>query len=454
MPKPQFMARLASNDLSRVTSGPGDSLRLEDSKTGQKTEQTMRWLWIVLAVTLCIKAYLQPITHTVYPVFEAGSQSWRANQNLYVRSVYEYEYSPPFAAAFVPFTYFATWSGGALWSLLNVALLYWSLRVLIRDVFPDSWSARQQSLFSILVVIGSARGFWSAQSNTLVFALVAGAASAIARRRWWAASFLLTIPIYIKVWPVAAALLLMACWPRQLIGRFVAAMATIAAFPFLTKPASIVVWQYQNYFQVLTGAMQLRERYRDLWMLWEILCPPVIPQAYVILQLGMAVAALAMCLWQLQHAPSRRHVLTSILGIWVSWQLTLGPGVERNTFCLVAPLIAWGLITSFCSGERLLSRCLIASAFAMTMLFSFGAVERLLEPVFPEVLAALPVGVVLFAAWLVLHVRSEARPVDALAVFSGESRLQHADASQVRPPALSTGRLTFALQKHGHALHA
>lgn len=416
MSEVQFTKSIADVGASREVAPFADPDLVRDAHA----RRSIPWIWAVLAISLCVKTYLQPVTHTVYPVFVAGSQSWRADRNLYVRSVYEYEYSPPFAAAFVPFTYFAIWSGGILWSLLNVGLLYWSLRALIRDVFPDKWSGRQQLVFSILVVAASARGFWSAQSNMLVFALIALAASAIARRRWWAASFLLTIPVYIKVWPLAAAMLLMACWPRQLIGRFVAAMAAIATLPFLTKPASIVVWQYRNYFEALTGAMQLRELYRDVWMLWEIVCPPVIPHAYLLLQLGMAVAALTMCLWQVQHAPSERHVLTSILGFWVAWQLTFGPGVERNTFCLIAPMTSWGLITSFSSRDGLFSKMLIASSFGVTTLLSFGAVERSIEPYFPAILAAVPVSVMLFATWLVLHVRREARPALAVALPSGD----------------------------------
>ena len=395
------------------------------------------WLWTALAIALCVKTYLEPINHSVYPVFEAGGLSWRADRDLYVRSDFEFEYSPPFAAAFAPLTHFTTAFGGCLWSVLNVVLLCWALRALIRDVFPDRWTARQQWLFSILVAVSSLRGFWAAQSNMLVFALIAGAASAIARRRWWAAAFLLAIPIFVKVWPVAAAMLLMACWPRQLIGRMAVSCTAIAAFPLLTRPASIVLWQYGNYFEALSGPIMKREPYRDFWMLWEVLYPPVLPAVYLGLQLAMALAALGLCLWQVRRAPSERHALTFILGIWCVWQLAFGPGVERNTICLIAPMMSWGLITSLQQPESRVSRGVMFAAFTVTTLFSFGAFERLLKPTFPAVLGALPVGVLLFATWLVIQARRT----------SGDCSVQPAGVSLAPGPADSSATCTAPLRK-------
>ena len=67
------------------------------------------------------------------------------------------------------------------------------------------------------------------------FVLVGFAGIAILDKRWWLAAFLLAIPVHIKVWPLAAALLLAACWPRRLAWRLPIAFVAVAALPLLVK---------------------------------------------------------------------------------------------------------------------------------------------------------------------------------------------------------------------------
>lgn len=364
-------------------------------------QRTARAVWISLAIALALKAVVAPLHHTTYPCFEAGTLCWWGDRDMYDYEVcrYEYRYSPTFAVLFTPFAMLPTWCGGLSWSLLNVGVLYATLRVLVRDIFPTIWSPRQQSLFLLLVAAGTARSLWAGQSNTLVFSLVALGVGAIIRQRWWMAALLLSLPVYIKVWPIAAALLLVACWPRALVARFTVTMMALAAVPFLTRPFAIVLGHYRVWIEALIGPMQVRHIYRDFWTIWETVHPPVDPRAYMLLQLATAAVVLALCLWGRWKFPTDRHALTQLLGLWTAWQLLFGPGTERNTICLIAPLTTWALVASF---DARRGRVLTVLAFALTTLFSFGVFERWLQDAFPAILTAIPVGVLLFAVWLVL----------------------------------------------------
>lgn len=387
-----------------------------------------RWaliLWLALAAAVCVKAGVRPGENTVYPVFAAAARHWWADMPLYAdyqqsEGIDGYRYSPAFAVAFTPLAVLPDRLGAALWGLVSIGMLFWSLRVLVRDVLPGDWTPSREAAFLTLALIGSAVGIWSGQSNAIVPALVALALAAIVRGRWWAAAWLLAIPVFIKLWPLAIVLLLVACWPRQLIGRFAAACAALAAAPFLTRPFDKVVWQYSEWYASITGPLQGRwGGYRDAWTVWENLCPASSGLAdwnqaenrhvYMALQLASAAAVLGWCLWQRRRLASTGHLLALIYAMWASWQLFLGPGTEQLTYGLIAPATSWAVVVSF--AERR-ARWLTVAAWAMLALLAAGDIEKTALAVFPAGKMLLPLGVTLFVAWLVWHERGEGRPAE------------------------------------------
>ena len=363
-------------------------------------------LWIILAIAAGVKAIIQPSSHTVYPVFAAGARHWYADMPLYVD--YEgldlFRYTPTFAVAVTPFGVFPDIIGGVLWNLASVGVLLWSLRILVRDVFPGSWPPWREAAFLGLTLVGSVRGVWAGQNNALLFASAAFGMAAIARKRWWMASLLLALPVFIKVWPIALVLLLMACWPRQLIGRFVVAVAALALVPFLTRPPTVVLAAYHQWWEMLVSTGPVRwPGYRDAWTIWEQIVQPVSHLGYVAMQLGTAGLVLGWCLWQRRRTTSARQLLTLIMSIWVAWQLLFGPGTERLTYLIIAPMVAWALVTSYAErGGRMLSLV----AWLMTGILGTGGAERALLPYFSAAPAILPAGVVVFVVWLVIHARN------------------------------------------------
>lgn len=359
-------------------------------------------LWGILAVAAGVKACVQPHRHTTYPIFARAAQHWWADETLYgdPSNSDQYRYSPTFAIAMTPFGLLPDRLGGALWNVCSAVLLVWSLRVLVREVLPGKWPPWREGLLLGLTLVVATRGIWSGQSNALLLAMVFFSLAAIRHEKWWAASFLLSATFFIKIWPMALILLLAACWPRQLSWRVPLACIPLALVPFLTRPFHVVCQQYYTWYQFLTQIQHARwPGYRDAWTIWEECWPPVNAPVYLVLQLAAAGALLAWCLWQRRRSHEVGAVLTAIVSGWAAWQLLFGPGSERLTYLLLAPMASWAVLVSW---QERRHRILSISAWLMLGILGTGGVERSLSSWFPIAPAILPLGAVAFAIWLAL----------------------------------------------------
>jgi hypothetical protein len=342
-------------------------------------------LWLALAGVIVVKTVQNPENHSTYPLFHDAALAWWQGVNVYDRNVFggDYRYGPSFAMALLPIAWLPYRLGAVLWALLNIGVAFAAIVALAKRILPGMQSPLARSLLLIFALFPSVHCLYSCQTNLLVFSLVVFAAIAVLDKRWWLAALLLAIPVHIKIWPLAGALLLAACWPRRLAWRLPLALAAVAALPLLVKPPTEVLEQYLYWYRHLVGPAQIRHTYRDAWTIWELFTKPVDPRLYVLLQLAAAAAALGLCVWQSLRMPPQRLVLF-VLACWTSWQLVCGPGTERNTFALIAPLTGWAVVISFQEGR---GRWLILAAV--------GGVEELL----PCFKAMHPVGVLLFFTW-------------------------------------------------------
>ncbi len=416
-------------------------------------------LWAALAVAVCVKVALLGSEHSVYPVFAAGARHWWADMPLYdnyqfTEHIDGFRYSPTFAVAVTPLYLLPSCLGSMAWELLNLVLLVCGLHVLVRDVLPGDWPPQREGVFLTLTLIGSTVSIWSGQSNALTLALILFGLAAVRRERWWTAALMLALAVAVKLWPIAIVLLLMACRPRQLTGRFLAVCGILAFVPFLTRPPEIVAGQYQQWYSALVGP--LRDRwpgYRDAWTVWEQLAALLHCQAnqltahfaFMGVQLLTAAGVLGWCLWQrrrleigtapiggnaplptcgrcpashelhLSAAPRvgqsqpSGHLLTLLLSMWASWQMLFGPATEQLTYIIIAPSAGWAVMVSLAEKR---ARWLTVTAWAILALLAAGDIENAVLDVFPAGKVLLPTGVVLFVGWLVWHERGDAYRVN------------------------------------------
>ena len=371
------------------------------SSDNQRSEGTNRLvrglaigLWLVLAVVIAGKTLQNPENHSTYPLFRDASLAWWNGVSVYDRDVFggDYRYGPSFAMVLWPIARLPSEIGAVLWALMNVAVAFGATLALARRVFPGMKPPLARNLLLAVSVFPSAHCLYSSQTNLLIFSLVAFAAIAILDERWWLAALLLAIPVHIKVWPLAGALLLVACWPRRLAWRLPIALAAIAALPLLAKSPEWVYQQYFQWYQHLIGPAQIRHTYRDAWTIWELISAPVNPRLYAGLQLATAAMALGQCLWHARRAPPERRVLF-VLACWTAWQLVFGPGTERNTFALIAPLTSWALVVAVLKQR---APWWMGLSFLLTIL---AAMVGRGEDVLPWLKALHPVGILLFFAW-------------------------------------------------------
>ena len=213
---------------------------------------------------------------------------WLADLNMYKGSCHEFRYGPTFAFLFTPLTLLPVRLGALVWMWMNLATFAWTMRALVRDILPGRWNADQEGTFLLLALLTTYRGFWTAQTNMLIVTCLVAALLAAAQRRWALAALFLAIPVHIKIWPLAAALLVIACWPRALIVRFGAALLAVAALPMLLKWPSLVWARYADWYRALVGPMQIRHDYHDMWTVLETFQRPD-HTAYAILQLSSGV---------------------------------------------------------------------------------------------------------------------------------------------------------------------
>lgn len=384
-----------------MTSLPGESPRAR------------MWLWIglscwvALAGATAVKTFVRPERHTVYPLFQEAGQNWIHGRPLYVRAVVggdnEFFYSPAFASALAPISHLPLVWGSILWSTLCLALLLASLRsfysVAIASWRPDL----AEGQFLGLAAITTIQGGWSGQTNSLVLAFILWGACALLQGRPWRAAFCLAIPVYIKVWPIIAAALLGVRYWRTLPFRLAAAIVLVGLVPYLTAAPQTVTKAYSDWGARLVRRDQGNARYpgfRDAWTILENTtgAPPV--NVYKIAQALMGLGVLAWCLRNARQNWHAERWIVSTLSWWTVWQLLLGPGTERLTYGIAAPVVAFAVLDS---PRRSAWSCVAWAVWLATGLLGTGDVERSLLKVWPAAEVITPGGVALLGIWLVGH---------------------------------------------------
>ena len=368
-------------------------------------------LWIALAVIIAVKTIQNPDNHNTYPIYRDAARAWWHGENVY-DAVYfgsDYRYGPSFAMAILPLAWLPDLAGAVIWALLNVGIAYWATAAICRRILPGMATPRLRNFVLVATILPAAHCLYASQTNVLVFALAAFAAIAILDKRWWLAALLLAIDVHIKVWPLAVALLFMTCWPRRLTWRLPIALLAVAALPLLVKPPRVVLEQYVQWYQHVAGLVSNRHlAYRDAWTIWELISSPVNPRLYSLLQLAGAAAMFGLCLRQSFRLKPQRLVLF-VLVCWTSWQLVFGPGTERNTFSLIAPLTGWAVVVAVAERRAawlMVSSYLLALAPAMRGIEDLHRILQIMHPL----------GVLLFFAWFLWWNGSRKGELSAISV--------------------------------------
>ncbi len=331
--------------------------------------------WLIAFAVVAIRVLVQGAEkHSVYPPYMLAAHRWLAGQDLYTPDNLKFRYSPLFAVGFTPFTYLSDRLGAILWRLINVGVFAIGLRWCSRTLLPRIGANAMSILFLIalpLVVPSLNNG----QTNPLMTGLILCAFAALAHEMWTFSAALLVLAIFLKLYPLAAALLLVALYPKRLGWRFIALLLGGIALSFCLQSPPFVVRQFAGWFEYLRDDLRLDlppdAAYRDLRLVLNVSGLHPDPLLYFVLQMASAAAIAIACVYAKRRGIARNDLLLITCSFASCWMLLLGPSTESCTYALAAAPIGWFFLQS--SARPRFYRITLWSAAALLIVGFVGA---------------------------------------------------------------------------------
>ena len=182
-----------------------------------------------------------------FAIFRSASHNLARGADLYLLRPEQaqdlFKYSPTFAVLFAPFAIFPPFVGLALWNVTGALLLFLALQKLL--------PAREALGAQAIVYLAMLRNAQSAQSNSLIAALMIFAFMAMEQGRWRRAAGYIGVGAAIKVFPLVAGLLAV---PHRAWRRFAVVLGMVgvvlAALPLLMTDVATLEWQYRSWWSL------------------------------------------------------------------------------------------------------------------------------------------------------------------------------------------------------------
>ncbi len=323
-------------------------------------------LWTALIVGVLIRSLLKPGSGTVFPIFHTAGGRWLHGENLYSGGT-DYLYSPLVAALLSPLALLPLWLANIVWRLAVVGAYLAAVRAWLRDGTSRISAKSHAAVFLILLPL-SVGSINNAQSNPLVIALVMFALIASRGSRWLLAALCIAVVAYLKIYPLAAGLLLAVLFPRQFTWRLGAALVALGALSFVLQKPAYVLEQYQNWAatrSVDERHYDVMNRPRDLWTLLYACGIELNLRLYFFIQILGGACIAALCLFGRLKGWGTDRLLTLIFTLVSCWMLLLGPATESATYIILAPAVSLALVEAFSRPFPTWMRALVTTAFTI-----------------------------------------------------------------------------------------
>ena len=323
-------------------------------------------LWTLVITVLFVRTILKPGSQTVFPIFHTAGGRWLNSKNLYQGGT-EYRYSPLIAAFFVPFSLLPMWLANLVWRGLNVALYLGAVGTWLRRGTSRIPAGNQAFVFLLMLPL-SIGSLNNAQSNPLLIAVIMSALIAARNERWTSAALCIGFVTYLKVYPLAAGLLLTLLFPKKFAWRLAAALLALGALSFILQRPAYVLEQYRSW--VATRSVDERHYSvitapRDLWMLLRVFGIELNLRFYFVVQILGGAAIAALCLFGRLRGWATDRLLTTVFTLVCGWMLLLGPATESATYILLAPAICLAAVEAFSRPFPGWMRSLLAAALVI-----------------------------------------------------------------------------------------
>jgi len=341
----------------------------DHEKRGRETWMIVITLWSALIIGVLIRSLLKPGSGTVFPIFHTAGGRWLHGENLYSGGT-DYLYSPLVAALFSPLALMPFWLANIVWRLGVVAAYLAAVRAWLRADTggPARIPSQNHPLVFLLLLPLSIGSINNAQANPLVVALVMLALITARSARWAIAALCIGIVTYLKIYPLAAGLLLCVIFARRFTWRLVVTLLFLGALSFVLQKPGYVAEQYRNWAatrSVDERHYDMMNRPRDLWTLLFACGIELNLRLYFIIQIlgGGLIAALCFAGRLKKWADDR--LLTLIFTLVCCWMLLLGPATESSTYILLAPAVSLAAVEAFSRPFPRWMRVLVAAALTI-----------------------------------------------------------------------------------------
>ena len=333
-------------------------------------------VWIVIFLGLAIRTLANPNRATAFTVYRLAGIHWLNTQHLY-GDWRGFVYSPLAAVCFTPFGLLPPAWGNLCWTWLNAAIFLFGVRALMSSgIYPGIKPQCHGIVYLLLVplVLGNLD---TGQANPTVIGLVLLAVAAVPAERWGVAALCVAAATYLKIYPLAAGLILFLMAPRRLGWRLFVALIVLGFLPFLFQHWPYVFQQYHEW--ISTRSTDDRRLYPikdvplDLWFLLvrfgHLPIPGFVYSAFQVLS-GGAIALF--CLVGVWKAWPKERLLAGILALVSIWMTLCGPATELQTYILLAPAVVLTLVDALPSSRPLWLR----TGLAVVCLLMVLAVAR------------------------------------------------------------------------------
>lgn len=321
-------------------------------------------VWAVLSILLTIRHVRTPLKNSVFPLFYEAGQHW--NSSISVYSSPDYRYTPIVTSFFAVLSYLPLRGAAIVWYLLNLTILltgfiYWA-RV--------AWPGRRDRDYICVVLLAATPmmigNLNNLQANPLVLGLMLIAFAASIEKKFLLCAACAVIIASLKIYPLAAGLLLLLFFPLPMFWRLVCGLSIAFLVPFFTQSTNYVWQSYADLCSSLSRDSRfdvpLTLAYKNAALIWRQLGGPLTPGVFLGIQLGTAAAVAGLTLWiRMKNRGTLRDQLMNVLGLLLVWIMLFGPATESATYILLAPLPAWQLVTSIDARwplwQRIVSAC-------------------------------------------------------------------------------------------------
>ena len=369
------------------------------------------WSAVAVIITIRLLTAANIERHSIYPDYIGAARHWLHGISLYGPERREFRYSPLFAAAFTPFTIFPDRVGNIVWRGVNLAAYLAALRWWMSLALPPAEDRNLRGLFLLLALPLSVGSFNNGQANPLMVALILGAFVSVESGRWLLASAFLVLAVHLKLYPLAFALVLLVLWPRELWWRLLLVGLLSVGLCFVAQSPGYVAAQFRDWFGFLSRDLRLDQApenaYRDLRLLLRVTALDPGHTGYLILQLLGAAAVAAGSLALKRCGVPGKQMLVLVCAVTSCWILLLGPATESATYILLAPLLAWLLITAWTKPRPNIMRIALIVATALLGLAMIANWFPFVSKV--HALGLHPLAVLIFLGCVVYDAISSAR---------------------------------------------